>query len=290
EAWDSVRVSLADSARVELLTFVHDTLGPRIASVSASDSVTLRVAFDNPLTPAVRPDSATYVLRAADSSVVPIMFVRAASDTSLAMVLPYTPPGARPPAAAGAKPPAAQPAPAPTAAVPAAPPPMRTPAPKTPATPRRPMTAAQRRAAAADSVRAARAADTVARADSVAAAAAAPAIPTTVLPARRDTTPAAPPRPRPSKSPPIQEVVIKLARPLAPGTTYRLEVRGARGILGATQASDRTFTTPKPEAPADSTGRAPRPGGRPTARPAVPGARPDTSRAGPPTRPPASAR
>ncbi|HET7457521.1 MAG TPA: Ig-like domain-containing protein, partial [Gemmatimonadaceae bacterium] len=46
EAWDSVRVSLADSARVELLTFVHDTLGPRIASVSASDSVTLRVAFD----------------------------------------------------------------------------------------------------------------------------------------------------------------------------------------------------------------------------------------------------
>ena len=51
EGWDSVSVQLADSARVELLAFVHDTIGPRINTVTVRDSLTLRVSFDKPLDP-----------------------------------------------------------------------------------------------------------------------------------------------------------------------------------------------------------------------------------------------
>ena len=317
EAWDTIRVSLADSARVELLAFVHDTAGPRIASVEQTDSVTLRVAFDNPLSPAIRPESATFVLRAADSSVVPIAFVRAARDSSMAMLLPYTPPGA------AARP--GQPQRAPGAVVAPAAPPVRTPPPKpTPKPPpaRRPAarrpTAAEMRAVAdsaarADSIaRAAAIADSIARRDSVrrdsvardslarARGGAQPAIPPAALPARRDTarrrdTVPAVPRLRPSKVPPVTEVVITLRKPLVPGTTYRLEVRGARGMLGAERASDRTFTAPKtPPAvpPSDSAARAggktPPAGRRP--EPATPvrpdSTRRDSTRAVPPRRPP----
>jgi hypothetical protein len=52
EAWDSVAIELRDVTPVELYTFVHDTLhGPRISTVSVLDSVTLRIAFDLPLSP-----------------------------------------------------------------------------------------------------------------------------------------------------------------------------------------------------------------------------------------------
>ena len=46
EIWDSTGVNLADSAQVELLAFLHDTLGPRISEVLVSDSTTIRVTFD----------------------------------------------------------------------------------------------------------------------------------------------------------------------------------------------------------------------------------------------------
>ncbi|MGK2933944.1 MAG: Ig-like domain-containing protein [Gemmatimonadaceae bacterium] len=49
EAWDTVTVALTDTARVELYTFVHDSIGPRVQAVSAADSVTLRVTFDVPV-------------------------------------------------------------------------------------------------------------------------------------------------------------------------------------------------------------------------------------------------
>ena len=290
EAWDSVRVALADSARVELLTFVHDTLGPGIATITQSDSVTLRVAFDNPLSPAIRPESATYVLRASDSTLVPIAFVRAARDSSLAMTLPYSPPGvARP----------TTPAPRDTTAppVPAAPPPTRTPpreqkkpaARPTPPPAQRPRgrrpTAAEMRAIAdsaarADSLaRVAARADSIARADSAARAAAAPAIPPTAVPARRDTTPPPPPAARPSRQPPVTEVVITLTKPLKPNTTYRLEVRGARGILGRERASNRTFTTPKEGTP-------PPAGAADSSAARRDSTRRDSTRAVPPRRPP----
>lgn len=49
EPWDTVTVALTDTARVELFAFVHDSIGPRIATLTAQDSVTLRVQFDVPV-------------------------------------------------------------------------------------------------------------------------------------------------------------------------------------------------------------------------------------------------
>jgi hypothetical protein len=67
------------------------------------------------------------------------------------------------------------------------------------------------------------------------------------IPARRDTTTAAKPvMPRPS---PITEILIKLQRPLAAKTTYRVRAIGIRGLLGHTGDSERTLTTPAPAPP-----------------------------------------
>jgi Big-like domain-containing protein len=70
-----------------------------------------------------------------------------------------------------------------------------------------------------------------------------PAVPP--IPPRRDTTVAARPvMPRPS---PITDIVIKLRRPLAPRTIYRIRAIGIRGLLGHTGDSERTLTTPAPQ-------------------------------------------
>jgi hypothetical protein len=76
EMWDSTVVTLADSATVELLAFVHDSTPPRIASVQARDTFTVRVSLDRPLHPDLPLDSSRFILRASDSSVVPILEVR----------------------------------------------------------------------------------------------------------------------------------------------------------------------------------------------------------------------
>jgi hypothetical protein len=80
EPWDSVGVTLADSTRVELLAFVHDTIGPRIRDVAVRDSLTLRVGLDKPLDSTQRIDTTLFTLKAADSSIVPIMQVRPARE------------------------------------------------------------------------------------------------------------------------------------------------------------------------------------------------------------------
>jgi hypothetical protein len=49
EAWDTVSVSLGDTAKVDLYGFVHDSLGARLQSVTLRDSVTLELSFDNAL-------------------------------------------------------------------------------------------------------------------------------------------------------------------------------------------------------------------------------------------------
>lgn len=69
EAFDSIRVA-PDSARVgDLYAFVHDTLPPRIQTVSPSDSVTATVTFALPLDPAQRLDSSAVTLRKLPDSV-----------------------------------------------------------------------------------------------------------------------------------------------------------------------------------------------------------------------------
>jgi len=75
EAWDSVSVSLADSADIELLAFVHDSIGARLASVAVTDSVTLDLRFDNPLS-VQSPLTAAHVrVVASDSTPVPVASV-----------------------------------------------------------------------------------------------------------------------------------------------------------------------------------------------------------------------
>jgi hypothetical protein len=78
ELWDSVRVTVGDSARVELLTHVHDTIPPRIDFVTVRDTFTLRVTTDRPLDPALTIDPSLFSLLAADSSTVPIAEARGA--------------------------------------------------------------------------------------------------------------------------------------------------------------------------------------------------------------------
>ena len=80
ELWDSARVVLADSTRLELLAFLHDTIGPGISAVTIADSVTLRVSFDRGIDPAQSISPAMFTLRARDSSIVPIASARSARD------------------------------------------------------------------------------------------------------------------------------------------------------------------------------------------------------------------
>lgn len=84
ESWDSATVTVADSLRLDLYGFVHDTLGARIVGADVRDSVTLRLSFDRPLAlePALTVDQVG--LRRADSSWVRIRAVaRAATYDSL---------------------------------------------------------------------------------------------------------------------------------------------------------------------------------------------------------------
>ena len=58
EAWDTVGLTVSDSAKATVYAFVHDSLGARLMNASLRDSVTLELSFDNalsltqPLTPA----------------------------------------------------------------------------------------------------------------------------------------------------------------------------------------------------------------------------------------------
>jgi hypothetical protein len=70
ELQDSTTVTLKDTARVELLAFVHDSIGPHVVTVEVRDSLTLHASFDKPVDPAQALDSAHIMLRAADSSLI----------------------------------------------------------------------------------------------------------------------------------------------------------------------------------------------------------------------------
>jgi len=67
EAWDSTSITLADSSRVELVVFAHDTVGPRIREIASTDSVSLRVTFDRALDPTQRLTTANFTVTGRDS-------------------------------------------------------------------------------------------------------------------------------------------------------------------------------------------------------------------------------
>lgn len=72
EAFDSVRVTLANLVEVELAAFVHDTLGPRISTIVIADSVTLRITFDKPIDVTQDIGAASFALVGSDSLPRPI--------------------------------------------------------------------------------------------------------------------------------------------------------------------------------------------------------------------------
>ena len=83
EPFDTLVAAIADSARVELLAFVHDSLGPRIDRLATEDSLTLRVEFDKPYEPTHPVTAAQFVLLRADSTTVPIAALLSDSALSL---------------------------------------------------------------------------------------------------------------------------------------------------------------------------------------------------------------
>jgi hypothetical protein len=85
ELWDSVTVDVADSVRLDLYAFTHDTLGARIIGVDVKDSVTMRLTFDRPLALDADFSPEQVQLRRADSSLVRVRSIaRAAAYDSLA--------------------------------------------------------------------------------------------------------------------------------------------------------------------------------------------------------------
>ena len=86
------------------------------------------------------------------------------------------------------------------------------------------------------------------------AAVTSPAVGARPTPVNRDTTTRA--RPVMSRPSPISAVVLRVARPLAPGSTYRVRATGVRGLLGHAADSERTYAVPAAaRAPNDSVAR-----------------------------------
>ena len=75
EPYDTAIVLLADSSKVELLAFVHDSVGTRLSSVNVRDSMTLDLLFDSPLSVTNPPGAASIRIRGSDSTDVPIASV-----------------------------------------------------------------------------------------------------------------------------------------------------------------------------------------------------------------------
>ncbi|MBK8646123.1 MAG: Ig-like domain-containing protein [Gemmatimonadetes bacterium] len=72
ELYDTMTVTLADSLRREILTYVHDTIGAGIQTVTIVDSLTLRVQMDRALDTTFVIDTTHFTLRAKDSTLVRI--------------------------------------------------------------------------------------------------------------------------------------------------------------------------------------------------------------------------
>jgi hypothetical protein len=81
EAYDSTVATLDTTASLDLWTFVHDSLGPRVRQVDAIDSITARLTFSAPLDPAQPLDSLVLrVLALPDSTPVKITRLYSSAD------------------------------------------------------------------------------------------------------------------------------------------------------------------------------------------------------------------
>jgi hypothetical protein len=77
EPFDSITVALKDSNNLELLTFVHDSMGPRLGLVEATDSVTIHATFDTPIALTQHLDTTSFVLLGPDSAHIQLLSVTA---------------------------------------------------------------------------------------------------------------------------------------------------------------------------------------------------------------------
>lgn len=80
ELQDSANVTLKDTASVELLAFIHDSIGPHVVTAEVRDSVTVHATFDKAVDPKQSFDSGQLVIRAADSSIVPVKSIVSARE------------------------------------------------------------------------------------------------------------------------------------------------------------------------------------------------------------------
>jgi hypothetical protein len=219
ELYDTMTVTLADSLRREILTFVHDTIGAGIQTVTIVDSLTLRVQMDRALDTTFVIDTTHFTLRAKDSTLVRIAraLSRRADDARREDSLRTKAIQDSVQKAAKADSAKADSAKGDTA---------RAPRPAPPPTTRRALPPPTRRSV--DSV--------VARLTG------------------RDTASKEPP-PKPSIPAPVNEIILRLATPLQPSTSYRLRAIDMRTLLKRTRTSERVFNTPKPRKAADSTAK-----------------------------------
>jgi hypothetical protein len=75
EAFDTLRVRLDTVASGTFWAFVHDTLGPQLREVTRVDSLTARVTFSQPLEPTMAPEGAVMVRLLPDSTPVAVAAV-----------------------------------------------------------------------------------------------------------------------------------------------------------------------------------------------------------------------
>jgi hypothetical protein len=91
EAFDTVITTVADSAKIELLAFTHDSVGTRLSSVLVRDSVTLELLFDDALSVTNLPTATSVRIRnSADSTdIIPVLSVTPPpADTTLSIPKP----------------------------------------------------------------------------------------------------------------------------------------------------------------------------------------------------------
>ena len=218
EAWDSVRVTLTQSADIEFYSFPHDTVGLRVASVTPMDSGMVKVVFDKPYASGSTFGVEDIIITRPDSSRVRVQSVQTSAQRAQADSL-------RAAARADSLARVASRSDS-------------TPALRARADSLARIKRADSVAAAARAARDARAREARARASTRGARSAPPV----------DTLP--PPKMRrPAVSP---ELFVTLDTALAPQTQFRLSVTNVRSLSGTVRSPSRTFTTPRAPKPDSS--------------------------------------
>jgi hypothetical protein len=83
EPWDTVTVTLRDSARAELYTFIHDTMPIRINELRQTDSVTITLVLDKPLLPGAPIGIGAVRVQKSDSSVIDVRSVLTGAEAAI---------------------------------------------------------------------------------------------------------------------------------------------------------------------------------------------------------------